>query len=184
VSNTISLEEWEAKHGQKKRRSRGAGGGGGRGGGGAEGPDAEASGKYSLTETGGLFRRVGLSEPPKWEHVAQPFQILGCVRDPANARGERDGWGRLIRFRDRDGVERDVIVSDAELHSDAGKLAAMLADKGMTIKGALTAHRALAEYILSASTEKRVTVVRRVGWQDVGDSAFMLTNETIIKGDG
>jgi hypothetical protein len=73
-------------------------------------------------------------------------------------------------------------VSDAELHSDAGKLAATLADKGMTIEGTLTAHRALAEYLLSAVAEKRVTVVRRVGWQDVGDPAFMLTDETIIKG--
>jgi Domain of unknown function (DUF927) len=180
MSNTISLDEWEAKHGQKKRRTRGAGGGGG----GTEGPDAEAEIKFSMTSTGGLFRRIGTAEPPKWEHVAQPFEILGCVRDLANARGERDGWGRLIRFRDRDGVERDVMVCDAELHSDAGKLAAMLADKGMAIQGTLTARRALAEYLLSAPTEKRVTVVRCVGWQDAGYSAFMLTDNSIIKGDG
>jgi hypothetical protein len=180
VSNTISLEAWEAKHGKKKRRARGGGGGGGSGGG-AEGPDAEPMKTFSMTEVG-LFRRVGVAEPPKWAHVAQAFEVLACVRDPANARGERDGWGRLFRFRDRDGVERDVIVSDAELHSDAGKIAATLADKGMAIDGTLSARRALAEYLVSVSTEKRVTVVRRVGWQDVGDPAFMLTNESIIKG--
>jgi hypothetical protein len=174
VSNTISLEEWEAKRGRKKRGTRGSGSGGG-----GTGPDAEAENKFTMIAKG-LFRRVGVSDPPKWEHVAQAFEILGCVRDRANARGERDGWGRLIRFRDRDGVDRDVVVSDAELHSDAGKLAADLADKGMAIEGTLTARRALAEYLLSASTEKRVTVVRRVGWQDIGDPAFMLTDQTII----
>jgi hypothetical protein len=178
VSNTISLEDWEAKHGKKKRRARNAGGGGG----GTEGPDADTQNRFSMTQAG-LFRRIGVVEPPKWEHVAQAFKVLGCVRDPANGRGERDGWGRLIRFRNRDSVEREVIVSDAELHSDSGKLAAMLADKGMAIEGRLTARRALAEYLLSASTEHRVTVVRRVGWQDGDDAVFMLTNETIIKGD-
>jgi hypothetical protein len=183
MSNTISLDEWEAKHGRKNRRTRGAGSGGG-GGDGTEGPDAGDPNKFTMTATGGLFRRIGTAEPPKWEHVAQPFEILGCVRDPANARGERDGWGRLIRFRDRDRIERDVMVSDAELHSDAGRLAAMLADKGMAIEGTLTARRALAEYLLSATSEKRVTVVRRVGWQDAGGAAFIVTDQAIIKGEG
>jgi hypothetical protein len=178
-SNTILLEEWEAKHGQKKRRTRGAGSSGG----GTEGPHAEAERKFSMTDAG-LFRRIGASEPPKWEHVAQPFTTLGCVRDPANARGERDGWGRLITFTNRDGVGRTVTVSDAELHSDAGKLAAMLADKGMAIEGTLTARRALAEYLLSAATENRVTVVRRAGWQDVGGAAFVVTDQAIIAGEG
>jgi Domain of unknown function (DUF927) len=173
VTGAVSLEEWEVKH--SKKRKRRASGGGDR-----IGPEAEDK-KFSMTENG-LFRRVGTAEPPRWEYVAQPFEILGCVRDPANARGERDGWGRLLRFRNRDGVERDIMVSDAELHSDAGKLAATLADKGMAIVGTLTARRTLAEYLLSAAAERRVTVVRRVGWQDVGDPAFMLTDETIIKG--
>jgi hypothetical protein len=173
--STISLEDWEAKHGKKrKRRAEGNG---------TEGPKAEAEGKFSMTDAG-LFRRIGASEPPKWEHVAQPFTLLGCVRDPANARGERDGWGRLITFTNRDGVARTVMVGDAELHSDAGKLAAMLADKGMAIEGTLAARRALAEYLLSALTENRVTVVRRAGWQDVGGAAFVVTDQAIIKGEG
>ena len=81
MSNTISLEEWEAKRGRKKRGTRGSGSGGG-----GTGPDAEAENKFTMIAKG-LFRRVGVSDPPKWEHVAQAFEILWvCPRSGECAR--------------------------------------------------------------------------------------------------
>ena len=141
--------------------------------------------KFSMTETGGLFRRVGISEPPQWEHVCQPFTVLGYVRAPANPRGERENWGKLISFADRDGVSHLATLTDADLHRDAGALVASLADKGMNIEGSLTAHRAFVEYLLSVNAETPITLARRGGWQSLQSPAvYMLTDEMAVKESG
>jgi hypothetical protein len=102
-----------------------------------------------------------------------------------NPRGERENWGKLISFADRDGVFHLATLTDADLHRDAGALVASLADKGMNIEGSLTAHRAFVEYLLSVNAETPITLARRGGWQSLQSPAvYMLTDEMAVKESG
>ena len=90
------------------------------------------------------------------------------------------GWGKLVRFRNRDGQICEEIVSDGALHSDLNELIKYLAGCGMIIKGTLPARRSFAEYLLSVNATDRVSVVSNTGWIEVkGERAFALPGEII-----
>jgi uncharacterized protein (DUF927 family) len=132
-------------------------------------PDEE-DGKFSMTETG-LHRRKNR----KWEWIAQPFETLSEARDATSA-----SWGKLIRFTNVDGVTHEVIAGLAALHGDAGQLISSLADRRMDIKGTMVARRALTEYLVSAQSDARATIVHSTGWAEIGGNrVFVLPNKVI-----
>jgi uncharacterized protein (DUF927 family) len=138
--------------------------------------DAGRSSPFSLTETG-LWRRKSNG---KWAKIAQPFTILGKSREPRDVRSRSVGWGRVVRFRDADGFERDEVVSAALLHGDSVAIAASLADKGMDIVCTPIARRNFAEYLVSADVRTRITVTPRTGWIDIdGKRVFALPDQII-----
>ena len=50
------------------------------------------------------------------------------------------------------------------LHSDMNGAMTQLADRGMEIKGTVAARRSLAEFLLAAKAETRVTIAHSTGW--------------------
>ena len=98
--------------------------------------------------------------------------------------GQSGDWGKLIRFKNSDGVEIERVVTLASLHGDAGALISSLGYWGMDIKCTPTARRLFAEFLASVDVKERVTVVRHNGWLDIGGArAFALPSE-IINGAG
>jgi uncharacterized protein (DUF927 family) len=142
----------------------------------AEGDLEEEDAQFSRTETG-LWAR---GKNNKWKRIAQSFDILGCARDAADGLGHTGDWGKLIRFKNADGVDMERLVPLTSLHGDAGALVSSLGYWGMDITCTPTARRLFAEFLASFEVEDRVTVVRHSGWLDIGGSrAFALPSEII-----
>ena len=119
-------------------------------------------------------KRKGDDETINWVPVSGPFEILGRVRDP---KGE--GWARLLRWSDDDKRVQSHTVSDADLHGDVSALCANLANLGLQITTSRN-RRHLVNYINNAGVEKRITLVARTGWHDIGAAkVFALPDYTI-----
>ncbi|WP_066555577.1 DUF927 domain-containing protein [Croceicoccus bisphenolivorans] len=108
-------------------------------------------------------RRVRLSDP---------FEIMGEARD-----GEGGDWGLLIRFRDRDGVEKRKTVKRAALASDAGAVRAELAGAGMLILSATGQSDRFIRFLRAVTHSARLTLAERTGWVDA--SRFVLPHAVI-----
>ena len=106
--------------------------------------------------------------------IAAPFEVLGACRDPHGA-----GWGKMLRWRDDDGRAHVRHVADADLHGEPARAlrrprARRLADRS---------ERSIATfvgYLSAVRPKRRVTIVSRTGWHDIGGrSVFVLPGETI-----
>jgi putative DNA primase/helicase len=107
------------------------------------------------------------------ERIAAPFEVIGRGRDPYGS-----GWGRFLRWCDPDGRRHERSLSDGALHGDPAALCGGLAEGGLYI--ARNKQRDFATYLAGAETQRRVTLVHRTGWHEIGGhSVFVLPAETI-----
>lgn len=104
--------------------------------------------------------------------LSDPFDILGEARD-----GDGRDWGLLIRFRDRDGVEKRKTVKRAALASDAGAVRAELAGAGMLILSATGQSDRFIRFLRAVTHSARLTLAERTGWVDA--SRFVLPHAVI-----
>jgi uncharacterized protein (DUF927 family) len=135
---------------------------------------------FTMDPKKGLFitveRRRGQVE---WEEdiwLSAPFEILGRVRDP-----QSNGWARLLRWKDDDGVIHQHPVADEDLHGDGAALCAALASRGLKIAtGSIRQH--FVNYLNSAIVKDRITIVPRTGWHEIGgQKTFVLPDNTNSK---
>ncbi|MEZ5713419.1 MAG: DUF927 domain-containing protein [Sphingobium sp.] len=104
--------------------------------------------------------------------LSDPFDIIGEARD-----GDGGDWGLLIRFRDRDGLEKRKTVKRAALASDAGAVRAELAGAGMLILSATGQSDRFIRFLRGVTHSARLTLAERTGWVDA--SRFVLPNAVI-----
>jgi uncharacterized protein (DUF927 family) len=103
--------------------------------------------------------------------VSNAFEVIGLARNP---RGE--GWGKCLRWKDRDTRPHTYSVSDALLQSDTAIVAGELAGRGLTVFD----KNRLVEYLKQVAVETRVTTVPRTGWyDDYNYDCFVLPDRTI-----
>ena len=120
-----------------------------------------------------MERGRGETKRTELMRIAAPFEVLGACRDPHGG-----GWGKTLRWRDDDGRLHALHVADAELHGEPAALCAKLAHFGLHIDR--TRQRELVRYLSTVRSERRVTIVSRTGWHDIGGrSVFVLPSETI-----
>ena len=131
---------------------------------------------YTMDASGlAIEREVGKDANRRTETVwiAAAFEVLGKCRDP---RGE--GWGKLLQWRDDDQRRHVRPVADADLHGEPAKLCASLVDHGLQIDR--DHQRDFVRYLSAVRAKRRVTIVKRTGWHDIGGrSVFVLPDETI-----
>jgi putative DNA primase/helicase len=128
-----------------------------------------------MSNEGLVLAKEGKGEDAITENlwVCSAFEIIGRARDP-NGRE----WARWLRWTDDDKREHLHPVKDADLHGDARSLCAALATRGLRISTSYRAH--LLDYLNRARVDRRITIVPRTGWHDVGGtSVFILPGETI-----
>jgi putative DNA primase/helicase len=139
------------------------------------GPHFVSFGSFTMSTDGLLVAKEGKGEDAAVETlwVCSAFEIIGRARDP-NGRE----WARWLRWTDDDKREHLHPVKDAELHGDPRSLCAALAARGLRIS---TTHRPhLVDYLNRARVDRRITIVGRTGWHDIGGtSVFVLPAETI-----
>jgi uncharacterized protein (DUF927 family) len=145
------------------------------------GPAYRSFGAYTMDARGltlEVEKRRGGNKTTVPVRIAAPFEILGACRDPHGA-----GWGKVLRWRDDDGREHVRHVADADLHGEPAMLCAGLANRGLRIDR--TRQRDFVGYLSGVSAPRRVTVVSRTGWQEIGGrSVFVLPAETIGRHNG
>jgi hypothetical protein len=115
--------------------------------------------------------------------VSQAFERLGWGRGPPNDRGETAGWGILLRFLNRDGKDREVFVTAAQLHGELGALCAVLADAGMDLEADDAPRRGFRKYLLRTDLDDRVTTIHLAGWSYRSDSIYMVMGEITSEED-
>jgi putative DNA primase/helicase len=91
-----------------------------------------------------------------------------------NTRSEN--WGRLLSFRDADGVQHEWAVPMEMLAGDGTTVQARLLDMGLRVEMSRQARCSLATYILQSTPKQRARAVSKVGWH--GD-LFVLPDGTI-----
>jgi len=128
---------------------------------------------YTL-DSDGLF----WLEPGKDGAEARPvrlsdsFEIMGEGRDC-----DGGDWCLLIRFRDRDGVERRKTIKRAALASDASAVRAELAGAGMLILSATGQSDKFIRFLRAVTHSARFALAERTGWVD--ESRFVLPHAII-----
>jgi putative DNA primase/helicase len=140
------------------------------------GPAYLSVGRYAMDASGlTVETERGQGEAKRTEAVwiAAPFEVLGACRDSYGG-----GWGKALRWRDDDGRFHALHVADAELHGEPAALCSKLAHQGLHIDRAR--QRELVRYLSTVRPKRRVTIVSRTGWHDIGGrSVFVLPGETI-----
>jgi hypothetical protein len=137
-----------------------------------------ADSPFSMTS-----KALWFSDDAGWVRLSQSFEILGFCRDTPNARGQTDNWGLLLRFSNRDGKERDVIVGAADLHGDVGPLCANLAAKGMDIERGDNQRKLFVRYLCQIAIDDRVSYAGRLGWNRHGKRSYTITKSILKDGD-
>jgi uncharacterized protein (DUF927 family) len=145
--------------------------------------EAASAGRLDIP-AGYTFDEDGLYwlEPGKDGAEARPvrlsdrFDILGEARD-----GDGGDWGLLLRFWDRDGMEKRKTIKRAALASDAGAVRAELAGAGMLILSSPGQTDRFIRFLRAVTHSARLTLAERTGWVD--SSRFVLPH-TIIAPPG
>jgi putative DNA primase/helicase len=139
------------------------------------GPRFISFGYFTMSTEGLVVAKEGKGEDAAIETtwVCSAFEIIGRARDPSGRE-----WARWLRWTDDDKREHLHPVKDADLHGDPRSLCAALATRGLRIS---TTHRPhLIDYLNRARVNRRITIVGRTGWHDIGEkSVFILPAETI-----
>ncbi len=149
-------EEHDAKHCSDPRLSKDAAA--------LDRPDGLPQG-YELLEDGlywtspsGDMKRIG-----SWLRVAAVFK---------EATGR--GWGKVIEVRDPDGVLQLLTVLNGELTGQWPRVMSNLADLGFEPSVDAGAKRQLQPLLMSWTPESKKLRVRRSGWVDGDEAAFVL----------
>jgi uncharacterized protein (DUF927 family) len=123
----------------------------------------------------GLYADTGGDAAPIW--LAAPFEILGEARDHAG-----EGWGRWLRWLDRDRRTHTWLMPDRMLMAKPGELEAELVDRGLRIETNSDARAHLRRALAGVQTGSRARVVARAGWhpQPEGGDAYLLQDGRAI----
>lgn len=131
-----------------------------------------AGGSFRLNEKGIIFvgnDKEGNQLPPRW--ICSPIKVVAKTRDAKN--GE---WGRLLKWRDDDGVIHQWAMPLALLQGDASEIRRELARLGLTISPSRSARELLASYLQVVPVEARARCVDKLGWH--GD-VYVTATESI-----
>lgn len=161
-----------APNGSGKGRGKGGRGGkrGGPPGGSGGGGDEDGRPDPFVLADDGVYCLTGQRGAEVLRKLCAPVEVVGESRNL-----EGYGWGKLVRFTNRDGERREWILPAELFAGDGVELRKTLAALGLWITP--TAVRArLIEYFETRETEARVRTVAVTGWCG---GVFVLPGETI-----
>jgi putative DNA primase/helicase len=107
--------------------------------------------------------------------IGPPIEMIAFART-----GESRDWGRVLRFTDRDGLNREHTFRERDVLK-IGTLMEQLAGLGYQVPPDRKDRKALYDYIVRSDPKKRIRNVFRMGWQD--DGRYVSPNQVIGAGD-
>lgn len=136
-------------------------------------------GKFIIKDNKVVFSRKGKDDEKEndtW--ICSALHIDGLVRDKTS-----NGWGRLLRFTDRNNVEKTWVAPLSMLIGDSKECLKTLADMGLFIKTEVKAQSLLVAYINEHPNDTQLLSVDKVGWCIHNDNkAYVLPHR--VFGDG
>lgn len=131
---------------------------------------------YTLNSDGLFFeeRRQDSSHDVR---LSDGFEVLGEARNSTGG-----DWAVLVRFRDRDGRRKEMIIPRARLAAEAGSVRAELAAEGLVISPSRGKAEKFAGFLAEVGHSRRWTLAERTGWVD--GQRFALPGDVIAAGEG
>lgn len=120
-------------------------------------------GRFEVSPQGVFFigtDKEGNEQPPRW--ICSPLYVVAMTRDAKS--GE---WGRLLEWRDDDGVRHQWAMPQELLQGDGSDMRRELARQGLSIAPDKAARDLLASYLQVWPVEARARCVERLGWHGV-----------------
>lgn len=127
------------------------------------GPECKfGGGRFRRAERGVFYiatdDKTGLEKTPQW--------ICGCLEVVAATRDAKsNAWGRLLEWRDADGVRHQWAMPLELLQGDGVDVRRELAQAGLSIAPGRAARDLLASYLQVWPVKDRARCVDRLGWQ-------------------
>lgn len=119
-------------------------------------------GRFRLTQRGVLYiakdGNTGLEKMPQW--ICGALDVVAATRDTKS-----NAWGRLLEWRDADGVRHQWAMPLELLQGDGVDVRRELARAGLAIATSRAARELLASYLQVWPVNDRARCVDRLGWQ-------------------
>lgn len=130
---------------------------------------------YRLTDRGVYFLYEAQGDDGEFTQeeifICSYLEVVAYTRDESGKE-----WGRLLRIRDRDGLEKEWAMPMELLAADGTEFRRMLLNMGVEISPNKKAREKLADYIQTQVPSERVRCVSRIGWH--GDH-FVLPERSV-----
>lgn len=119
-------------------------------------------GRFRLERHGVVFigkdGDSGAEKPPQW--ICGALTVVAATRD-----AKSNAWGRLLEWKDADGVRHQWAMPLELLQGDGVDVRKELAQAGLSIAPGRAARDLLASYVQVWPTKARARCVDRLGWQ-------------------
>ncbi|HHF7348584.1 TPA: DUF927 domain-containing protein [Legionella feeleii] len=129
-------------------------------------------GRFEVSTKGIYFLgkdKDGIDLPPRW--ISSPLYVIAKTRDSKSG-----DWGRLLEWRDDDGVVHKWAMPIALLQGDASEVRRELASLGLSISPNRISRDLLASYLQVFPIEERARCVDCLGWHN---DVFVTPSESI-----
>ncbi|MBR1734750.1 MAG: DUF927 domain-containing protein [Alphaproteobacteria bacterium] len=111
---------------------------------------------FCVTDTALMYFDEAKKEFAK---ICAPLKIIALTSEL-----EDENAGRLVEFKDRNGIVKQVKIFDAWLSKDGSKIHDVLYKYGLDIDTGAKAKRKLNEYLNASNPKKLITYTLRSGW--------------------
>lgn len=111
----------------------------------------------------------------RYLQICDWLEVVAHSRTKAG-NSESRSWGKLVKFRDRDGALKQWNIPDAMFAGDGVQVIKGLADRGLKISPHRDANGKLQDHLRGVEVQERVLLVDKMGWHS---GAFMLPDKII-----
>lgn len=135
-------------------------------------PDVEPSGKFQGFKVTDKAVFYFDSKTKSYKHLCTRLEQMAWARDV-----ESRGWSHLLRFTDRDDIEKEWVASARLFATEGGsEVVRELVDRGLGVSVTRNKRAKLLEYLASLNPSERVRLVYKAGWHK---DAFMLPSGAV-----
>lgn len=130
---------------------------------------------FTISATGVYFTPEGTDDKPGVPlQICSPLYVTALIRDRSSV-----NWGRVIEFKDPDGIHHEWAVPMEMLAGDGVDMRRELSRLGLMIAPSIAARSRLAEYLIQSKPMARARCVQQTGWFD---NVFVMPDRVIGAG--